>query len=302
MSNFSASDAALEGFRITWEHKGAFLRWTLFNLVVSVIVAVAAFALGGEHLAALERIATENNPDPEKAMADFQALAPLYAILLPAGILVRSVVGAAVLRAILKPAESRNGYLRFGGDELRLALLSVIYMALLCVLMVGVVLAAGVLVAVVGAAAPALAVPAGLAIGLFALGLVLFVVVRLSLAAPMTFAERRINVFGSWRLTHGQFWRLVGTYALAFCCFAMVLMLVWVILVMTMLLATGGDFSAPGAVLQPDASSLASYFSPATIVSTLIGAVVGVVYIAVLVAPAAIAYRSLSGSAQAEAF
>ena len=37
------------------------------------------------------------------------------------------------------------------------------------------------------------------------------------MSAPAAFAEHRLAIFDSWRLTKGQFWKLAGAYILAIC-------------------------------------------------------------------------------------
>ena len=57
----------------------------------------------------------------------------------------------------------------------------------------------------------------------------IWVFVRLSLAAPMTFDQRRLVVFGSWPFTRGSFWPLVGAYALAIALDVVILVLMTMI-------------------------------------------------------------------------
>lgn len=54
-----------------------------------------------------------------------------------------------------------------------------------------------------------------------ALGVFVFLIwlaVRLSLASPLTFDTRRVRVFGSFALTRGRFWSLLGAYLLPRSC------------------------------------------------------------------------------------
>jgi hypothetical protein len=46
--------------------------------------------------------------------------------------------------------------------------------------------------------------------GLIAAGLLIWLALRLSMAAPMTFADNQFRLFESWTLTKGQGWRLLG--------------------------------------------------------------------------------------------
>jgi hypothetical protein len=46
MTVFSATDAAFEGFRVTWEKPRTLLIWTGFFLVVNLLMPLALFGLG----------------------------------------------------------------------------------------------------------------------------------------------------------------------------------------------------------------------------------------------------------------
>ena len=129
MKTFSPTDAALEGFRLTREKPRVLLAWSVANFFISVIMALALIAMFGPMLAELEAV-NANSDDPSQALAVFEKLAPLYALVLPAGLIVIAVWSAAVYRAVLRPADNRFWYLRLGADELRLALLMLIYVVL----------------------------------------------------------------------------------------------------------------------------------------------------------------------------
>lgn len=295
MTAFSATDAAFEGFRITREKPKILLIWAGFYLIVSFLMPILLVTMGGQDLMALEAAANDQNADPAAAFQNFLALAPLYAILLPIGLVVQAVLAAAVYRAILRPAETGFGYLRLGADEMRLALLTLIYFVLTLV--------AVIVVVVVGSVAAGLAYSVlgsplfGVALGLFFLGLLFFVAVRLSLAPVMTFAEQKISVFESWKLTKGQFWRLVGAYVLAVASVVVVLVLAMVIFMAIAAIAAGGDIASVSKIFTPDLSSVGAYFTVPMIAYTIFGAFLNAFYYAVLVAPAAVAYRELSKAA-----
>jgi hypothetical protein len=295
MTAFSATDAAFEGFRITREKPKILLIWAGFYLVSSFLMPILMITMGGQNLMALEAAANDRNADPAAAMANFAALAPLYAVLLPVGLLVQTMLAAAIYRAMLRPSDNGFGYLRLGRDELRLAILTAIYFVLAMIAVMVVVVVGGV---TAGVASTLMGSPAiGVGLGLFFLGLLFYVAVRLSLAPVATFAERRLAIFESWRLTKGQFWRLFGAYLLAICSVIVVLLLASVIFMAIAAIASGGDLASAGKLFAPDLSSIAAYFTPAMIAYTIFGAFLFVFYYTVLVAPAVVAYQALTDAA-----
>lgn len=298
MATFSPTDAALEGFRITRERPRVLLVWAVANLLISVVMGLMLIGLFGPTLAEMEAISQQGSEDPAEALAMLQKLAPLYTLMIPAGLLVIAVTSAAVYRVVLRPSDSRFGYLRLGRDELRLALLMLVYLVLAVGFTFVVTLVAGLLAAGAGALGGAAGTLLGVLIGLATLGFIVFVAVRLSLAGPMTFAERRLRVFESWSVTRGNFWRLLGAYVLAIVLALIVALLALVIYVALAAVTVGGDLSQVGRVFAPDTTSIGAYFTPAMLIYLVFGAFLGAVQNAVIYAPPAVAYRELAGAGE----
>jgi hypothetical protein len=310
---FKVTEAAFEGFRLVRREPRTIAIWAVFSLVASVALVAAMIASGfGRFMGGAAKGATMT---PE-ALTGF-LVGELIAI--GGAILIASIMGAAVYRAILRPAEAPLTRLRLGGDELRLVLLSVIMGVVFTGLTVALVIPVGLLGVAIGVGAnlgqagaePNAGAMAGIVLVvllgylLVIAGLVFFAV-RLSLAGVMTFAERRLRVFESWRLTKGRFWRLLGCYGLT-----VVLMLPIYMVMMTLYFAitfafSGGDVGqAMSEIAQPEMTSLAAYLSPARIVYLVLAGAMGGVLNAVMYAPAAAVYRQIADTRpenQAEVF
>ena len=290
MTAFSATDAALEGFRITRERPKVVLVWAVFAFLVSICSAVYLIAIGQDARAVIEASSAEQPADLAtfgKAMGD---LLPMMVM----GLAVQCVMAGAVYRILLRPEDKGFAYLKLGMDEARLAALTFIYVLLASVTMFVVVLAAALIAVIASAAGQNVALLVAVATEIFFLGLLFYVGVRLSLAPAITFAERRIALFDSWKLTHGQFWRLTGAYALAICGIVVIALLVVTIFSALVAVAVGGDLQAVGKMFAPDQSSLATYFSPVMILYLLVAGWLSALYYAVIIAPAAVAYRALN--------
>ncbi|MDB5456595.1 MAG: hypothetical protein JWP92_2180 [Caulobacter sp.] len=299
MSTFSPTDAAFEGFRITREKPRAVAVWALVYLAVSVLLSVMTIWLAGPELMALETSGATSSADPAVAMAAFGKLMPLYGVLLPIGLIIQAVIAAAIYRVVMRPTEPAFHYLKLGRDELRLVLLTLIYFFLAIASVFIVVFVAGVVAALLAIVAGPLAAVVGVGVGLFAAGILVWLGVRLSLCAPQTFAEGRLRLFDSWHLTKGHFWSLFGAYFLSFVLALVVGMMALIIIALlatAAALATGGSLHDAGAVFRTDTTSVAAYFKPGVIVSTVLSAGMMTLYYVVIYAPAAVAYRDLTAT------
>jgi hypothetical protein len=227
MATFSASDAALAGFQVLRRHWRVAVGWAVFNLVamvavvvVGVVVGVVLNVSGGK---AAERLASG-------AVAGVAALGT---------VMVEVVIVTGLYRLRLRPQDPGFLHLRLGRDELRMAGVTLI---VLC--------AAGLLAAAAYGLSVALYPFAGAApvlADLAALGVAIWLGLRFSLAGATSFAGRRLDFLGSWRLTRGRNWPLVGMWLLNLC----ILGVLWVVLWLAMFVVTGlftgfGDLGASG--------------------------------------------------------
>ena len=298
---FSASDAAFEGFRLTRRAPLAILIWTAAYVVISVIMlALAGSSIAGlmDQAAALEGI---GDPTPEQMLPLMGAYFTMLGILMPLGIIFGAVMYAAVNRAVVRPAESAFGYLRLGGDELRVF---VVYLVLTVLAMiVGAVLfaAVGLLVGLTATAAENLAALFAVLGGLVAVGLFIWLAVRFSLALPITVAERRIAIFDSWALTRGHFWGLLGMTILAFILSMVVQILAWILFMPLMFLMGGNLTDLAGADMQgPDLMQVLTSLGPIAVIAALLVALISALQLAIMYAPYAAAYRALKGDGTAD--
>lgn len=299
MNSFSPTEAAFEGFRLMRSKPFALVGWAVFNLVAFIVLAgLLLAALGPLFIAAAAAAAdpTAANPFPFNQISAW--MWPAIVALVIGSVLMSAMQTAAVYRSVLRPQESGWAYLRLGGDEMRQILLAIIF-ALLGIVTFGV--AVMVLAIAAGAVGDAGGILIGVLGGLALFCAAIFVLVRLSLAAVITFAERRISVFDSWGMTNGRFWPLLGMYLLVFV-FSIVISLVGSV-VGQIFLGMGlqpalTSWSAGGTGQAGDFSAFTEA-GPIIIVSligyALVTLVLQVVQTALTFAPQASAYRQLSG-------
>ncbi|WP_299544606.1 hypothetical protein [Phenylobacterium sp.] len=264
------------------------------SFAISVLGAVVTVLMPPEVRHGLETLRADETPDMAKLVDALIAVAPILIL----GLAIQCIMAAAVYRLIFRHEDTRFGYLRLGADELRLMALTLIYILLFMALLVAVTLGAAIVAALAAFAGQGAAIFMGGVAELFSLGLVIFVLVRLSLAPVATFAERRLAIFESWRLTRGHFWRLFGAYALALACIVVVGFLALVVftgVAGVILLMTGGQLSDLSSIFKPDETSIRTYFNPGLIAYMITGSVFSALYYAVIAAPGAVAYAQLHG-------
>jgi hypothetical protein len=296
MTGFSATDAALEGFRITRERPKALLAWTGFCFAVNVASVLITVNLPKEARDALESLQSDpsQTPDVNALMSALMLLSPILAF----GLAVQCVMAAAVYRIILKPADEKFSYLRLGKDELRLMALTLIYVVLGVMALAVAQIAIGI-VAFVASVFGQTAFAFVLSVAeLFMLGLFFYALVRMSLAPVITFDRGRLAILDSWGLTKGQFWRLLGAYVLAISCVVVVSIVALTLFFMlagVVVLLTGGSIADLSQIFRPDETKLSTYLNPFMIAYMVVGSIFTAIYYAVIAAPGAWAYRSLAG-------
>jgi hypothetical protein len=294
MSSFSPADAAFEGFRLTRERPRAVIAWALCYLVFTYLIsAIADLTLGPQSKALIADL-QRASADPAAFWPAAQKMAPFFLAGLPLSLAFQAIFTCAIYRAILRPAESRRGYLRLGLDELRMMVLNlvlaVIWGATIFVFLLVTLVAA----ATAGTAGEAITVLIAdvVTVGVFCAAVT--VAMRLSLAGPMTFAERRLRVFASWTMSKGLFWRLFGAYVLS--------LILAVIVLLLMLLVLGAAAKILTQVTSLPLTALgAAATNPLAVVITIVSQAVTVLILTcfnvVLKAWPAQAYKELIGPA-----
>ncbi|SFS45003.1 hypothetical protein [Brevundimonas viscosa] len=289
---FSATDAVFEGFRVVRRRPMTLVWWSLFYMVVMALVMAA---IGGSLIRlvnAAEALEAAGTPSPEDFMPIFQLYMSVFAVVLPISLAAGAVVYAAVSRAVLRPEESRFGYLRFGMDEVRVLVVTVA-LGLMFMALGGVTFT---LVGIVGGLAASLEAPwlwlVAVLLGLAALGGLIWLGVRLCLAVPITVGERRIAILDSFRLTRGRFWPLLGMAILAGVLSLVVGLLGSLVLTPLQFLTGGmtGLQDLEGAAL----AEILQTAWPMILVWIVTNAIVSALQVAVVYAPFSAAYRSIT--------
>jgi hypothetical protein len=182
---FSATDAALEGFRITRAHPKAVLAWAAVQLVLIALMRGAMLGLAGDEMATISSFSYLTSGD---LPAEMQRLMPAMLRVSLADLVLmvvfNAVLYAAVNRAVLGRDSAIPGWLRLGADELRQGLvLLAYYLTLVAAYFVGVTVAVTVLAGLLSALMGTPGAFLGACLGVMAdLALVVFLGVRLSLA------------------------------------------------------------------------------------------------------------------------
>ena len=190
------------GFRVIRERPGAMLIWTVIALLAAIATSFVMMAIVQGNIDALMS---------GESVQSIQASTTVKSLLVSlAGLVVSTILNAAVQRAILRPDEGGPGWLRLGMDEVRLFLLVILYLIIFLVgfLVAGLIVGLFVAGAGAGAVALVLVVLACIAGAYFG--------TRVSLSFPLTLKEQAFRIGEGWSLTRGRFWTLLGTYLIIF--------------------------------------------------------------------------------------
>jgi hypothetical protein len=309
VATLSVMECATEGFSLIRRRPWAFAGWILFWLVLGMgpfLVAVAGLAPKFIDFISAVRSAHDAR-DPIAIQRLLQDELSVGTVLAPWGLWLLvsgTILYAAVLRAVLEPSKSAFAYLRIGMDEVRLFFIRIIF----------VVLTVAFVAAIVGGSVVLFIVSnryvghpwegwIDLLVIVLGLCLLIWVLFRLSMAIPMTFAEKRLRIFESWELTRGKFWPLVGVWAMSVLlviavAFGFGFVRQFVFLVVG--LSTGafdqlGSLQTMGDELRKGLSTILAAFGPALIAAFIVQAIENAVVRVIFAASYARAYAQLSG-------
>lgn len=198
--------------------------------------------------------------------------------------LVGIVLYTAAMRAVLRPQAGGVGYLRVGGDELRMLALTFLFLIVFMLIGFGFAMLFGLLTAGAAMGSDSLGLTIAFALfgGIAVFVLFMFLLVRFSLAFPLTLHRRRFVIGEAWTLSKGRFWTLFGS-ALIVTLIGFVLMTIVSVFAagsyFADIMAASGDPEAAAAAAERQLAAVGT-LGPAMILQTLAGAVIGAIWIA----------------------
>jgi hypothetical protein len=290
---FSATEAAFEGFRVVRRHPLAIVFWALAYVGFFVVF----FALFGGSLATLmatAEIAENSQPGPQELEALGMTYLGFMGLAVPLGLVVGAILNAAIARSVLTPADKKFGYLRLGGDELRVLAVSVVLAVVFFAATIVLAGIAGILAGLAASANQVAGVLVGVVLGLGVLAFVIWLAVRLSLAVPQTMAEKRIAPFESFGLTKGHTWPLLGMAIIAVI-MSLLVSVLGSIIALPITLMTGGGLAQLAELDGQSTLQILQVAGAGLIGWAVINSILSALQLAVLYAPFSAAYRDLKG-------
>lgn len=290
-------DFAFAGFDIIKKNPVAVLLWGVAAMVFGLLGSVLMVAMAGPAIMALQAHGQTPAADPSQVFGQLGAMAPGWLLAMVIGLLSAAIIQCAVFRSQLRPSEGGFGFMKLGGDEVRQVVVTILYFLALMVFY----LLFAIVIGILAVMTRLLGQASGIATVIVVIGAIVafaYIVSRWSLVLVQSYDEKKINVFGSLKLTKGAGWTLFFGYFLLGLVLIIAMILIYAILfgiTMGASLGNGGDLvSAFQKMTQPDMSSVASLFTASFIIQTLVsGLVSGMVY-ALMYGASVSAYQTLT--------
>jgi len=241
--SFSFSNAAFHAGRADGP-SGFLWAYLLVYAVFAVLVAVVQYGL--------QALLLRSEIDMQVAMAGggftsgmIGKFALFYLITIAISVVIWSVLEASIMRRYVHETGFTIG---FGGDERRLIMVGLAWVATFIGLYILSAIAAFVVTGGIGSLAQGSPVLLGVAAFIVGLALTcvwIFVTVRLSAASALTIRDKKVHFFDSWGATKGRFWPLFGAYLLL----SVIIFIVGIVMIGVLVALIGIDMPRPEVLL-----------------------------------------------------
>jgi hypothetical protein len=290
-------DFAFAGFDIIKKNPVAVLLWGVAAMVFGLLASVLMVAMAGPAIMALQAQGETPATDPSQVFGQLGAMAPGWLLAMVIGLLSAAIIQCAVFRSQLRPSEGGFGFMKLGGDEIRQVVVTILYFLALMVFYILFAIVIGILAVMTRLLGDA----GGIAMIFIVIGAFvafLYFVSRWSLVLVQSYDEKKINIFGSLKLTKGAGWTLFFGYFLLGIVLIIAMIVIYAVLfgvTMGASLGSGGDLaSALQQMTQPDMSSVTALFTVSFIIQTLVGGLLSGVVYALMYGASVSAYRTLA--------
>ncbi|MDP1736374.1 MAG: hypothetical protein Q8L23_02925 [Caulobacter sp.] len=302
MAQIDIAKTAFAGFGLIARKPMAVAGWALFLLVVGILpVALMIGPFMTTLFEFIDLAKADIEPSKEQLASFMSAMYMAHPVLWLTGLITRVMLTGAVFRAILEPSAGRWAYLRLGMGEVMLAVVVIvlgILIGLAAMVFMGV--SAGITVAI-WQASEAAAIGVGILLGVALVFGVIWALLRFSLAAPMSFAERNFRLFESWSLTKGHAFNLLIVAILVAVVLALLEAVVVTVFVVVVGSAAGVGVSSGAlteetvrAFFDQPAATWMPLVAPWLALVGVVASVLGAMALAIVTAPWAEAYRQLN--------
>ena len=311
MAKLDIGEALGEGFRLLGRRPLDTLVWGAAYFVFGVLPMFAIMAWAAGDIIALMKSAQAGASgfNTQQAMATqlkFQALQPLMFV---SSLVGRTLVYAAVFRAVLTPQDRGFFYLRFSSTELWVGLVMLVQAVCMFLVMVALMLPAmlfwiPVFVSAAHQSFSGWEIPLGMLAMLAAFVVLIWLFIRFSMALPMTFTAGTFRLFESWSLTRGHALGLLGLYivvAVVVGCIAAVVECLVLAVVFAVVAGMGFNAGAVEAFFRQSPEAILAAIAPLALGVALVGSLLMGPFMALFLGPWARAYAQLE-TKPAEAF
>lgn len=303
MAQISLSDTAFEGVRLIWRMPLAVLAWAAVMFVATALPMGLLFGTIAPAFVDLMRHSMDGSqPSPADMMNLQLRWMAVNGPLMVCSLVAKAILMCAVFRAVLRPEQSRFGYLQLGVTEV---LVGLVY---LCVAILIFMASCAGMVVMLGFTIAAAFASKGAAVGIglvlaVALGVMLvWLIARLALALPMTFDDGRFRMFEAWQLSKGHALQLFFVWLVAF---AVVLVLELVVGSVFGVAIIGGIASHAHAgsanLFDRPPAEWAGELAPWLVLAGIALSLVAGAMVSIMYAPLAAAYRVLAPQAEPQA-